>query len=41
MEGFTCRGVWWLPKQEEDRLSGTVTFDPDDGLTLDLIGAFG
>jgi hypothetical protein len=37
------KGVWWVPDrdgvEEHKALPGTLTFDPDVGLTLDLHGA--
>lgn len=34
------RGMWWLPDNPEYQVPGTLTFDPDDAATLDLLGSF-
>ncbi len=33
-------GHWWLPRNAEMRLAGTMTFSYQDGVRLDLIGNF-
>jgi hypothetical protein len=35
---FEVQGQWWLPGQEDDRVSGTLRFDPQHGSELRLIG---
>lgn len=34
-------GVWWAPEHHEDQVAGTVSFDPEEGVRLRTIGAFG
>lgn len=34
------KGVWWLPSQEENKLSGTLTFSQEEGALLELAGGF-
>lgn len=38
MELFQSSGDWWNPDSPEERVSGEVSFTPDDGITLDLNG---
>lgn len=33
-------GEWWLPERPEHRVAGWLSFDPDKGLQLRLIGRF-
>lgn len=33
-------GHWWLPSAPDDRVAGVLSFDPEDGLTLRLIGGW-
>jgi hypothetical protein len=33
--------LWWLAGHEEDQLGGTLTYNPIDGVTLDLLGILG
>jgi hypothetical protein len=40
MQGFEVQGDWWLPAAPERKLPGTLRFNPDDGATLSLWGAF-
>lgn len=40
MQRFAYDGIWWLPDKPELKVSGTLTFSPDEGATLDLIGSF-
>lgn len=39
-DAFERAGVWWLPEDHEDRVAGSVSFDPRDGVRLETIGAF-
>ena len=32
--------MWWLPDAPEDRVPGVLTYDPEDGMHLDLIGGW-
>lgn len=40
MEQFEYQGFWWLPQAPEERVPGTLTFDPVKGATLSLLGSF-
>jgi hypothetical protein len=40
MKPFEGEGVFWLPHDDEYQLAGKVTFDPIEGATLSLFGAF-
>lgn len=37
-DSFTEEGFWWLEGNEEHKVSGTLSFDPDDGPVLKLLG---
>src|ERR1035437_5357685 len=32
-------GLFWLPDKEEDKISGTLTFNKEKGTTLELLGS--
>jgi|GEM_PF-5156185 len=36
----TWRGYWWPPGEEDKAMPGTLTYRPDEGLVLDLIGGW-
>lgn len=38
MEPFEVQGLWWLPEHEENKVPGVLSWDPDGGGTLRLIG---
>ncbi len=38
---FTEQGLWWRRGYEEDKVGGTLSFDPIHGVTLKLLGIFG
>lgn len=40
MISFEYEGLWWLPSNPEQKVSGTLRFSFNDGATLDLIGSF-
>src|ERR1700682_6233167 len=41
MESFEYKGIWWLPgRSSRDKIGGTISFDAEDGLMLDLVGSF-
>ncbi len=40
MEKFEEKGIWWLPEKPDEKVAGTLNFDPRGRSTLDLIGAF-
>lgn len=40
-EKFSYKGLFWLPENPDDQVSGTLSFSPEDGITLELIGFLG
>jgi hypothetical protein len=40
MDSFEDDGVFWLPENEADQRTGRLKFDPVEGATLQLLGAF-
>lgn len=40
-ESFEDIGIWWLPEDSDNHLSGILRFDPINGIELELIGFFG
>lgn len=38
-ERFEHQGLWWLPDKPDDRIPGTLKFDPIDGAILNLMGS--
>jgi hypothetical protein len=40
-EIFSYKGLFWLPENPDDKVSGTLSFSPEDGITLELIGFLG
>ncbi len=40
MESFKLEGTWWLPDSPDNRISGTLRYDPKEGAHLELIGSF-
>lgn len=40
VEPFRCKGHWWLPEKPDERVSGILTYLPQEGATLELIGSF-
>lgn len=39
-ERHEFEGEWWLPGREHEKRAGKLLCDPDDGVTLELIGVF-
>lgn len=39
-EPRTWRGYWWPPGEQDRSMPGVLTYRPDEGLSLDLIGGF-
>lgn len=33
-------GGWWSPEYSKERVAGTASFDPEEGISLQTIGAF-
>ena len=40
MKPFERMGEWWLPENPDRRVSGVLTYGPEDGFSLKLIGSF-
>ena len=40
IEEFKYEGEWWIPKNPENKVRGTLYFSPKDGIKLDLLGLF-
>lgn len=40
-DSFTEQGVFWLPEHPQDEVSGTLSYDPENGAILKLLGIFG
>jgi hypothetical protein len=40
MEEFEYNGIWWLPENPENKISGILKFHPVEGANLELIGSF-
>lgn len=40
-DSFTERGLFWLPNKRDDEVPGTLTYDPEKGAVLELLGVFG
>ena len=39
-EKFTHKGQWFLPEEPQNRIHGTLIYDPGEGSTLELFGNF-
>lgn len=39
-EKFEITGEWFLPTDKENRVHGVLTYDPQDGIDLELYGSF-
>lgn|GEM_PF-1868861 len=37
---FEYEGLWWLPDNPDEKISGNLLFDPDEGATLKLISSY-
>jgi hypothetical protein len=40
-DSFTERGLFWLRGKRDDEVPGTLTYDPEKGAVLELLGVFG
>lgn len=40
-DSFTEQGLFWLPEREEDKQSGSLSYDPENGAVLEVFGIFG
>lgn len=38
MKNFESKGIWWLPDNEENYITGILKFNPEDGAYLELMG---
>ncbi len=38
---FELKGYWWLPTEPNNQLFGSVSFRPESGISLELLGLFG
>ena len=39
-DDFELRGIWWLPENVDQQVSGVLTFDSENKIRLELIGSF-
>lgn len=39
-KSFEYKGFWWLPNTPDEQIPGVVKYNPSDGTSLELIGAF-
>ncbi|MFA7304484.1 MAG: HEPN domain-containing protein [Methanoregula sp.] len=39
-EKFSCNGTWWKPEHPDDKIHGTLSYNYQEGLKLDLKGEF-
>lgn len=39
-KSFEYKGQWWLPEKPENRLFGTLSYDPIKGAKLAIFGSF-
>lgn len=40
-DSFTEQGLFWFPEKREDKVPGTLSYDPESGAVLKLLGIFG
>lgn len=40
MQEFEYNGLWWLPENPDNKISGVLKFHPVKGVNLELIGSF-
>lgn len=40
-DSFTEQGFFWLPGKRDDEVPGTLSYDPENGAVLKLLGIFG
>lgn len=41
MEKFDIKGYWWVPKRPAQKLAGDLSYSPDEGAYLSLLGVLG
>lgn len=39
-DDFELRGIWWLPENADQKVSGVLVFDSENKIRLELIGSF-
>jgi hypothetical protein len=39
MEAAEYKGLWWIPGNDDDQVAGFMTFSPEEGVRLSLIGS--
>ncbi|MFH7191155.1 hypothetical protein ACHWGL_30070, partial [Klebsiella pneumoniae] len=40
-DSFNEQGLFWLPDKRDDEVPGTLSYDPENGAVLKLLGIFG
>lgn len=40
LDDFELKGLWWLPEQPDLQLSGTISFENEKKISLELLGSF-
>ena len=40
LDDFELKGLWWLPEQPDSQISGTISFENEKKISLDLLGSF-
>lgn len=38
LDNFELKGVWWLPDQQDNKISGILSFKSEENILLELIG---
>jgi hypothetical protein len=38
LDNFELKGVWWLPNQQDNKISGILSFKSEENILLELIG---
>lgn len=40
-DSFSEQGLFWFPEHEDDKVAGTLSYDPENGAVLSLLGILG
>lgn len=40
LDDFELKGLWWLPQNPDEKLSGNLVFKGDESITLEVVGSF-
>jgi hypothetical protein len=40
LDEFKLRGYWWLPGEPGNRIPGTLHYNPEESIRLELMGLF-